>query len=451
MPQPPPAGPPEDWIDISLAPRSPSGCDAASAGLGSVAGGNGDLGRVRKVSSTEDVLASLLAASRLVGPDQLMPLIALHAEPLGSVETHVMVVDLQQLTLGSLDPCLDRVRIEGTVPGRVFTTGEAMWSTVDGLDTFWSPLLDGIERLGVLGLQVDDRSHGFEESAGSLASMVASLLVSKALYGDWIEQVRRSGNVSVAAELQWSLLPPRTFGSDRVLVSGTLEPAYDIGGDTFDYALNGHVLHVAVLDAMGRGLRAATLVAVAVAAYRQGRRGGLALEQTAVSMDAVIADQSGGLAFVTGWLGELDTHTGVLRYVNAGHPLARVLRGGHVVKALDGAPVLPLGLGQEQLAAIEEPLEPGDRVLIYTDGVVEGRHEKEGFFGEERLLEYLEREAASGHPAPEILRRLTTAVLDFQDGKIGDDSSLVLIEWRAELPRAARDELKAVIADQTRP
>ena len=429
-------------------PRGPCADESESTSRGILDTAVGWLhGYGRIVSLTEDVLDSLLAASRLIGPDQLAPLIALHAEPLGAVHTSVLVVDLQQITLGDLDRSVERVRIEGTIPGRVFTAGEALWSNVENVDTFWCPLLEGLERLGVLGLQVEARSVQFEERARSLAAMVAGLLVSKGPYGDRVVQVRRTADVSVAAEMQWALLPPRSFGTERVEISGTLEPAYDIGGDTFDYALNGDVLHVAVLDAMGRGLPAATLASVAVSAYRQSRRGGLSLEQTAVSMDAVIEEQSDGLAFVTGWLGELDCVSGMLRYVNAGHPLAQLLRDGHVVKALDGPPVLPFGLGHEGHHVSEESLEPGDRLLVYTDGVVEGRRENEGFFGEERLLEYLEHETASGHSAPEILRRLTLAIVDYQYGELADDSSMVLVEWCAELPRAAREELNAAIAE----
>jgi hypothetical protein len=71
----------------------------------------------------------------------------------------MLIVDLQQLTLGDLDNPTERVRIEGTVPGRVFTMGEPLWSTVEGVDRFWCLLLDGFERLGVLGLQVERRSE----------------------------------------------------------------------------------------------------------------------------------------------------------------------------------------------------------------------------------------------------------------------------------------------------
>jgi serine phosphatase RsbU (regulator of sigma subunit) len=230
--------------------------------------------------------------------------------------------------------------------------------------------------------------------------------------------------------MQWSLLPPRTFGTDQVLISGALEPAYDIGGDTFDYALNGDVLHVILLDGVGRGLRAATLAAIAVATYRQARRAGRSLEETVRELDSVVAQQSKVAEFVTGWIGELDCATGALRYVNAGHPLPQLLRDGHVVKALECPPTIPLGIGHERLHVAQESLEPGDRILAFTDGVVEGRDGAGGFFGEERLVELLERESASGQDVPEILRRLTLAVLAYQGGTLADDSSMVLLEWR---------------------
>lgn len=312
------------------------------------------------MTATEDVLASLLQASRSAGADELVPLVARHAEAFGAVSTTVLVADLQQSSLGPVQSEGERVRIEGSLPGRVFTGGQALWSG-DDLPVFWIPLLDGAERLGAIGFGVTERSAEFEERTRLLASLVAGLLVSKELYGDRIVQAKRTREMSVAAEMQWALLPPRTFGTSRVLVSGTLEPAYDIGGDTFDYALNGDILHVAVLDAMGRGLRAATLAAVAVAAYRQARRSGLDLRQTVASMDSVIAAQFRGDGFVTGWVGELDLRSGTLRFVNAGHPLARLLRDGKVVKSLDAPPVLPFGLTQDRIVVAEEGLEPGTR------------------------------------------------------------------------------------------
>jgi serine phosphatase RsbU (regulator of sigma subunit) len=189
-------------------------------------------------------------------------------------------------------------------------------------------------------------------------------------------------------------------------------------------------MHVALFDAMGHGLVAATLAATAAAGYRHGRRAGHELPGLAAELDEMIDSQTGGERFVTAWLGRLHVPTGRLHYVNAGHPPALLLRDGRVVKELEAAPDLPLGLGTRVGEVGVEDLEPGDRVLAYTDGVVEARSTDHGFFGEARLVDFLEKEAASGHAGPEILRRLTLAVVEHQEGQLQDDSSMVLLEWR---------------------
>ena len=91
-----------------------------------------------------------------------------------------------------------------------------------------------------------------------LAGLVADMLVTKNAYTDQFFQARRREPMSVAAEIQWSLLPPLSMSVPQVAVAGILEPAYDVAGDSFDYALNDDILHVAMIDAMGHGLDAAT-------------------------------------------------------------------------------------------------------------------------------------------------------------------------------------------------
>ena len=99
-----------------------------------------------------------------------------------------------------------------------------------------------------------------------------------------------------------------------------LEPAYDIAGDTFDYAVNGNILSLAVLDAMGHGLEASQIANLAVSEYRRGRQLELTLGELLHSMDDVVASQFGSSRFVTGQLAEFDLQSGRLTVVNAGHP-----------------------------------------------------------------------------------------------------------------------------------
>jgi serine phosphatase RsbU (regulator of sigma subunit) len=129
---------------------------------------------------------------------------------------------------------------------------------------------------------------------------------------------------------------------------------------------------------------------------------------------------------------ELHSRTGWLSWISAGHLPPLLLRGGRLVKTLEARPATPMGLRLlGGLPAVHpEQLEPDDRLILYTDGVVEARYHGK-FFTEERLADFIVREAASGHPPPEILRRLIRAVLDHQHGRLQDDATILLMQWSA--------------------
>jgi serine phosphatase RsbU (regulator of sigma subunit) len=242
--------------------------------------------------------------------------------------------------------------------------------------------------------------------------------------------------MALPAEMQHRLLPPLTFGTDRVVLSGLLAPAYEVGGDAYDYALNGNIAHLALFDAVGHGLQASLLANLAVAGYRNARRAGLDLAHTAVVLDQVLAEMFGGERFVTAILAQLDVHTGALRLVNAGHPEPLLLRGAQVVKELSCEPAAPLGLNglleavsPDSFPVLTEQLQPGDRMLLATDGVDEARNADGEFFGRERLAQFAAKEAASGVPTPEMMRRLQQAVLRHQVGHLQDDATMLFVEW----------------------
>ena len=273
-------------------------------------------------------------------------------------------------------------------------------------------------------------SAAAEEQVRFLASLVAELTVTRDLYSDVFSRLRRSRVMSIAAEIQWELLPPLTFGTERVVISGTLEPSYEIGGDTFDYAVNDAVADVMVLDAVGHGLPAALLATAAIGAYRAGRRQGQSLPEMCASMDAVIAEHFPASQFATAVLARLDLDTGVLTWVNAGHPAPLVVRGNALLPPHPCPSSRPLGLQHRPALECRMQLQPGDRVLLYTDGIVEARSPQGEFFGEERLADFVVRAEAAGDPPPETLRRLMHSVMEHQAGRLQDDASIVLVEWR---------------------
>jgi serine phosphatase RsbU (regulator of sigma subunit) len=139
-------------------------------------------------------------------------------------------------------------------------------------------------------------------------------------------------------------------------------------------------------------------------------------------------------------LAELQPATGTLCWLNAGHPPPLLLRHGRLVKTLEVPARPPLGIALpddlRRSALVTDPvvgveqLEPGDCVLLYTDGVTEARAPDGSFFGEERLADLIVRHLAAGLPAPETMRRVVRALLEHQQGRLTDDASLALLQWR---------------------
>jgi hypothetical protein len=383
------------------------------------------------------MLRALLSAARLSVPDDVAALLGDQGQALGAKDVTLYLVDHEQYVLVPLPQHAaverDALSIESTLAGRCFRQLDVQES--DGGRRVWVPVLDGLERLGVLELEFpagDERAP--DEQLHMFAVLVAEVVMVKGAYGDLFACVRRRQPLSLAAEIAWKLLPPLTFGTDRVVISCVLAPAYDLGGDSFDYAVDATTARFAVFDAMGHGVGAGLLATVAIGAYRNARRRGLDLLATAAEVDAALADTFGAEQFVTGVLAELDLASGRLRWCNAGHPAPLLLRDARVVKILQTDPGLPLGLGGTLGAAAgvaEESLEPGDRVLVFTDGVIEARSADGEFFGVDRLADLVGKQAAAGQPAPETMRRLMHAILAHQAGTLHDDATTMLVEWRA--------------------
>ncbi len=177
----------------------------------------------------------------------------------------------------------------------------------------------------------------------------------------------------------------------QIEVAGILEPAYRVAGDSFDYALNGNTLHAAVIDAMGHGLDAATMATVAIGAYRHARRAFVSLAEKYAAMDDAISRQFGPDHFVTAQLMHVNIATGEMALVIAGHPAPLLIRDGRVVQQLESATTLPVGFGGEEPRIREHTLQQGDRVLCYTDGIIEEHVNGGEQFGEERLIRCVNR------------------------------------------------------------
>jgi stage II sporulation SpoE-like protein len=382
-----------------------------------------------------------LRRTHLSAPEDQCRIFAEEARAIGVAALVVYVVDYEQRTLVPV-PAPDAhgrgpLSIQGTVAGRAFASTAIVDVEGDGGDDrrVWVPLLDGTERIGVLGLTIpgpEPIPEQLKAVCERYAHFIAIMLVSKSAYTDFLELLRRRAPMTLAGELVWALVPPLVLATDDFVLSALLEPCYDIGGDAFDYALDANVLHFGVFDAMGHGLGAAGMAALALSAYRNSRRRGHRPAEAYAAIDAAIAGQHPTSRFVTALIAELDVRAGRLRWVSAGHPAPLLLRDGRLVKSLEVDPVPPLGLqlAPGPPAEGQESLEPGDMVLLYTDGLTEARRPGGELFTAERLGEFIEREAASGRGAPETLRRLREAIITRRAGALTDDATAVLVEWR---------------------
>ncbi|WP_426502183.1 PP2C family protein-serine/threonine phosphatase [Dactylosporangium sp. McL0621] len=397
-------------------------------------------------------LADLLQRTRLAQPDELADEVAAAAGPLGLAAT-IYLVDQEQRTLRAVPRAgvatADPLAVEGTVAGRVFMTVRPAPVPAGGSEParLWLPLLDGTERLGALELvahgDVRLGDEAFVAGCDLFGQLVGHLIATKVPYGDALLKVRRVRRMSEASELLWRLMPPMTFVSRRAVVSAILEPCYEVGGDGFDYAADGDTLYFAIFDTAGHHLRAGLGTAVVLSAIRAARRADERLEAMAAAADRALEEYLPELRFTTAVLAELDLERGRLRYINAGHPPPLLLREGRLVRGLTGGRRLPLGLGDKGVEAGEVTLERGDRILLYTDGVVEARDRDGTSFGVARLAGLAQRDAGR-LPAPETLRRLCHQALSHYDGPPSDDATLMLVEWsydavRAMLPTAGRD------------
>ncbi|MDQ4133182.1 MAG: SpoIIE family protein phosphatase, partial [Actinomycetota bacterium] len=357
-----------------------------------------------------------------------------NAKGLGADDAALYLADYEQRVLVPVPnrnaPEREEVVIDTTLAGRCYRTLQIQSTTSDdGGLRVWAPVLDGVERLGVLELAFGATEPNLDE-VRVLAGLLAEVVMTKQAYGDLIEQVRRRQPMSVAAELAWRLLPPLTFGTDQLVISGVLAPVYQLGGDSFDYAVDAHTARIAIFDAMGHGLEAGLLASVAMAALRTSRRAGSDLAETAAAIDGAVSAEFGPDRFVTAVLAELELASGRLRWSVSGHPPPLLLRNGRIVKTLVGEVVPPLGVSGA-VVVNEETLEPGDQVLFFTDGVVEARSASGEFFGVDRLVDMVTRTSAAAIPAPETMRRLLHAILDHQEGELQDDATIVVVEWHS--------------------
>ncbi|WP_065967209.1 PP2C family protein-serine/threonine phosphatase [Streptomyces sparsogenes] len=384
----------------------------------------------------ENRLEQLITEAQTALPVELPALADQCASALGLGTALIYLVDLQQRLLIPLGEALEPLSVDHSSAGWAYRTVSPRVVDADEGLIVWMPLVDGAERLGVLAVRTASLDGVLMRRSRMLACLSAMMISSKRAYSDWLAARTRTATMGLPAEMLRTFLPPRTIGSSRCVSTAVLEPAYGIAGDAFDHSVAKNELHTMILDGMGHNLIAGLTTSVAMAAARNARRGGGDLADVVGSVDQALAQWLPD-HFCTGVLCRLYAETGVLHWVNCGHPPPLLVRDERVLAgALDSPPQPPIGLAGPLAPATrqvhETKLEPGDCVLLYTDGVVEARDADGAEFGLDRFTDFIIRSNAAGERPAEVLRLLIHAILDYQRNRLRDDATILLFEWRPQ-------------------
>ncbi|MGC4807774.1 PP2C family protein-serine/threonine phosphatase [Micromonospora sp. DT233] len=305
----------------------------------------------------------------------------------------------------------------------VFDSGD------DGRCRAYLPLTVWGERLGVFLVELPDSpSTETVEQAREVAGELALALRAADRQTDRYRRARRRERLSMAAEMQWDLLPGRSVTHGAFLLAGQLEPAYSVNGDHFDWSVDGDRLTLTVLNGAGTGLSAALLTAVTVNAMRNARRsGGGLVEQAELASDTIFF-QHRGERHVATLLLDLDTTDGRVRAVDAGSPHLLRLRGRSVAR-VPLEQQLPLGMFAETRYEVQEfTVEAGDRLFVVSDGVYAAAPGDREPYGERAMARSMR--ATRLQPATEAVGTVMRGLQSYHaEVDLRDDAVVVCLDW----------------------
>lgn len=233
--------------------------------------------------------------------------------------------------------------------------------------------------------------------------------------------------LDIASHIQGALLPSGPLENRKVRVLAHQEQARIVGGDWYDFWEEDNRLMLVIGDAAGSGIPAALLATLAMSAIRsEAKYGSDALAVVTKANRAIVPHRLED-RFITVFYSELDLKTLTLHYVNAGHHDPVLIRGGSELINLTSKRRTILGAFDEpDLEEEEIKLEPGDRIFIFTDGVIECRDSRRRMFGHNRLRRYL-RGAGSRAPG-NFIDGLVDTLKGFTGGKVEDDFTIMLCD-----------------------
>jgi hypothetical protein len=375
---------------------------------------------------------------------------ALTAAPADAVVEHLAEAVREAYGITDVELLLVDYRLAALVPllngPPVTRPGDPAWrcfdhqSEVSAGTAVYLPVTARGERMGVLRLSpVPEGTGTAAEEPGTavgdpaiggalaeIATLLGHELQAAGAGTDRYTMAARTRRLTLAAEMQWELLPGRSRSGPSFSLAGQLEPAYAVRGDSFDWAEQDGRLYLSVLNGMGDGVAAAQLTSLATYALRNARRAGLDLvDQASLSDQAVFAEHKGAVS-VEALMLEIDLTTGAVLAVDAGSPRMLLLRDGEVIdEPLEAQ--FPLGMFESSdYTAQHFGLRTGDRVFVVSDGVFEAATGT-GRYGDSALHRFVRR---TGSLAPlQAVRSLLGDLRAFTGTALDDDAVAVCVDW----------------------
>ncbi|WP_459754932.1 PP2C family protein-serine/threonine phosphatase [Streptomyces sennicomposti] len=321
--------------------------------------------------------------------------------------------------------------VHNSVEGRAFGAQEPVVEpAAGGCVRVHLPVSVRGDRLGVLSVTLPG-GDGVQDLLGELAD-VAEVLGHEVVVAerdtDVYLQARRRDRLTLAAEMQWHLLPGRSCSRPEYELGAQLEPAYAIFGDNFDWSATADRLMLYVTNGMGEGIEASLLTNLAISALRNARRAGLAIDDQAALADQAVYAHYRGRCYLSVLMFDFDLATGRAQVVDAGSPRLLRLRGGTVESvALEAQ--LPLGMFEETDYVVQEfQAEPGDRLVFVSDGVYAVAGPGGEAYGDAALARAIQ--ATRLLPAAEVPRAILRELTGHRGRAVPEDDALVVcLDW----------------------
>lgn len=362
--------------------------------------------------------------------DTLAVLHSLMSEHLDAEDVRLLLVNYEMTALHPIYDPESAVLLSKTAAGRAFIEqAPQIREMADSSVEVNLPMGIRGDRVGVLQLCLSSPPDEAQlNELTQLSTVVTHAMRAASRQSDVLVQTSRTRRLSLAAELQWQLLPGRGCAAPEYLVAGHLEPAYHVCADAFDWSQDDDHLTLAIVDGSDGRRVDVLLTTLALTALRNARRAGLSIADQARLTDQAVYAHHQGREHVGVLLLEIDANTGQVEALLAGAPRLLIRRNGQIL-----APALtdhsPLGMfGESEYSEQRFALATGDRIMLVSDGVHNARSERLHRFGDLNLLRLFDDTADQSVCG--VVRAVIEELYQHRgEGDLEDDAVVLCADW----------------------